>query len=361
MHTPATATASRAAAEMRAVLTLATLLVAAPSAQAEWIVAHRFNNGGAIEVNTDSVQRSGKFIRYRNRQPAWSSGYVEEDVVADCVERKRGSWTDFKIYPVYPDTRNGNEVAAACSYAERAGILPRDLAQAGPPKSLEPSPAEVPTQAPESSKMTSYSGSGFYINPSMVVTNYHVVEQCSRFRVLRDGAEFSATVTATDTRNDLALLQVVSPPSVSPALRASAALGEEVMVAGHPLTGLLGNDIIVTSGQVNSMAGLGNDPTFIQISAPVQSGNSGGPVIDRTGNVVGVVVAKVNVLKVARMTGDMAQNVNFAIKPEVLRLFLDANRVTYRAAAIGKKQDRLESTDLAQRARGFTVQVICSP
>ena len=280
--------------------------------------------------------------------------------MADCAEKKRGSWTDFRLYPVYPDTRNGNEVAVACSYAERIDTLPKESVQAAAPKPTEPRIAEAQTEAPKPSKLDSYSGSGFYVNPSMVVTNYHVVEQCTRFRVLRDATESSATVIAIDTRNDLALLQVTSPPAASPALRANAALGEEVMVAGHPLTGLLGNDIIVTSGQVNSMAGLGNDPTFIQISAPVQSGNSGGPVIDRTGNVVGVVVAKVNVLKVARLTGDMTQNVNFAIKPEVLRLFLDANRVTYRAASGGKKQERLDGTELAQRARGFTVQIICS-
>jgi S1-C subfamily serine protease len=336
------------------------VLLATPSARAEWVVVHRLNTGAVIKVDTDSVQRSGKYIRYRIRQPAWSGEYTEEDVVADCVERKRGSWSDFRFYSVYSDTRNGNEVAVACAYAERQGIVPKELAQAAPTTPPELSTPEAQTPAPEPVKMTSYSGTGFYINSSMVVTNYHVVEQCSKFRVLRDGAEFSAAVAATDKRNDLALLQVVSPPAASPALRTSAALGEEIMVAGHPLTGLLGNDIIVTSGQVNSMAGLGNDPTFIQISAPVQSGNSGGPVIDRTGNVVGVVVAKVNVLKVARLTGDMAQNINFAIKPEVLRLFLEANRVIYRSAATGKKQERLESTDLAQRARGFTVQVVCT-
>jgi S1-C subfamily serine protease len=63
-------------------------------------------------------------------------------------------------------------------------------------------------------------------------------------------------------------------------------LGEDVMVAGHPLSGLLSNDLIVTSGQVNSLAGIGNDPSLLQISAPVQPGNSGGPLIDRSGAIV---------------------------------------------------------------------------
>jgi len=133
-------------------------------------------------------------------------------------------------------------------------------------------------------------------------------------------------------------------------------LGEEVMVAGHPLSGFLASDLIVTSGQVNSLAGMGNDPSFLQISAPVQPGNSGGPLIDRSGGIVGVVVSKVNVLRLAKVTGDFAQNINFAIKPEVLRMFLEANRVLYKSGPPGK---RLDGVALAERARGFTVQVTC--
>jgi S1-C subfamily serine protease len=140
------------------------------------------------------------------------------------------------------------------------------------------------------------------------------------------------------------------------AVRTAAALGEDVTVTGFPLAGLLSNDLIVTSGQVNSLAGLANDPTMLQISAPVQPGNSGGPLLDRSGAIVGVVVSKLNVERLAKLTGDMAQNVNFAIKPEVLRLFLDTNRVQYRSAAIGQ---RLDGIVLAERARQFTVQVIC--
>ena len=164
---------------------------------------------------------------------------------------------------------------------------------------------------------------------------------------------------AADTaRNDLALLTTSSPLGKPVSVRASASLGEDVTVAGYPLSGLLGNDIIVTNGSINSLAGLGNDPMTLQISAPVQPGNSGGPLVDRTGSVVGVVVSKLNVEKVAKVTGDMAQNVNFAIKPDVLRLFLETNRVAYQAAS-SQQRPRLDGIQLAERARQFTVQVLC--
>jgi S1-C subfamily serine protease len=118
----------------------------------------------------------------------------------------------------------------------------------------------------------------------------------------------------------------------------------------------LADDLVVTGGQISSLAGLGNDPLVMQISAPVQPGNSGAPLLDRSGAVVGVVVSKLDVVRVAKATGDVAQNVNFAIKPEVLRLFLDSNRVSYKTTAPGK---RLEGEEVATRARRFTVQIVC--
>jgi S1-C subfamily serine protease len=189
-----------------------------------------------------------------------------------------------------------------------------------------------------------------------VVTNQHVVEGCSRLRVRTDDATIAATVAASTKRSDLALFSLSQGVGVPAAVRTSALLGEEVTVAGYPLSGLLSSDIIVTSGQVNSLAGVGNDPTLLQISAPVQPGNSGGPVIDKSGEVVGVVVSKLNAERIARVTGDIAQNVNFAIKAEVLRLFLDANRVQYRTPSSTRK---LDGVQIAQRARQYTVQVLC--
>jgi len=89
----------------------------------------------------------------------------------------------------------------------------------------------------------------------------------------------------------------------------------------------------VTSGIVSSLAGLRDDRTRFQISAPVQPGNSGGPVLDRAGNVVGMVVSKLNVLRIARMTGDIPQNVNFAIPVSIITSILDANSIKYQAGA----------------------------
>jgi hypothetical protein len=113
-----------------------------------------------------------------------------------------------------------------------------------------------------------------------------------------------------------------------------------------------------TTGNVSALAGLRNDANYLQITAPIQPGNSGGPVFDQEGNVVGVVVAKLNVIELAQATNDVAQNVNFAIKTSVLLNFLEANGVQYSTASTTLQH--LQPADLADRAKSMSVLVSCA-
>jgi serine protease Do len=113
------------------------------------------------------------------------------------------------------------------------------------------------------------------------------------------------------------------------------------------------------AGRVAARPGEAGDKTkleFLQISAPVQPKNSGGPLLDRNGNVIGVVFAKLNALEVASATGDIPQNVNFAIKTSVAAAFLDAQRVEH---VEGAGVVALSTPDIAERAKSITAQVIC--
>jgi S1-C subfamily serine protease len=94
----------------------------------------------------------------------------------------------------------------------------------------------------------------------------------------------------------------------------------------------------------------------MQISVPIQRGHSGGPVFDEAGNVIGVVVAKLDALKVAQRMGDLPQNINFAIRGDVVRSFLEAQGVTYTAS---NSAARLENTEIASRGALVTVRVRC--
>ena len=109
-------------------------------------------------------------------------------------------------------------------------------------------------------------------------------------------------------------------------------------------------------GYVSATAGLADDTSKLQISAPIQPGNSGGPLLDQSGNIVGVVVQKLDAIKMAKINGDIPQNINFAVKGEIAQVFMKAHKVRFKTAASKKK---LENTDIAQRGRAFTVLVEC--
>jgi S1-C subfamily serine protease len=101
-------------------------------------------------------------------------------------------------------------------------------------------------------------------------------------------------------------------------------MGDPVFTLGFPHTDLMGKSMKLSDGIVNSLTGYRDDPRTLQISVPVQSGNSGGPLINAQGEVVGIVAAKLAAAEVFRWTGDMPQNVNYAIKTGYLSLLLTA-------------------------------------
>jgi hypothetical protein len=178
-------------------------------------------------------------------------------------------------------------------------------------------------------------GTGFAIGDgSLIVTAQHVVDGCTAIKIPDVGP---ATLLKSDQRSDLALLKSSQRPSTALRFRSgrSIRLGEEIVVIGYPLRGLLSSPPTVTTGIVSSLAGLLDDRTEMQISAPVQPGNSGGPVLDRSGNVVGVVESKLDAIKAALVTGDIPQNVNFAIHSSIVTSLLDSYAINYDVAASG--------------------------
>lgn len=199
------------------------------------------------------------------------------------------------------------------------------------------------------------SGSGFVVNKSGdVVTNDHVVEGCRKLQVGELGLY---SVLASDSRRDLAVLRADRPVSVADHARFAALRPEansDVTVVGFPLPGTL-SSIVFSRGAISSMTGLRGDRNQFQISAPVQSGNSGGPVLDASGNVVGVVVSKIDAMRMARQSGEIPQNINFAIKADVTTDFLKRNRVQYSTAP----NAAIAPTEIAKRSEKWTVQVLC--
>jgi len=219
-----------------------------------------------------------------------------------------------------------------------------------------------PTGAPEAKpgKLGDQNGTGFVVSANgHVVTNQHVIDGCvgDIMGNLTGEAAVKLRVVSSDETNDLALLQAPSPFKEVATIKEKAVhSGDSVVAIGFPYRGLLSSDFTVTTGIVSSLSGLLNDTRFLQISAAVQPGNSGGPLLSSNGEIVGVVAAKLNALKVARATGSIPENINFAIKTGALRDFLDNSVVPYQTAEM---KVELKTTDIARNARGFTLLISC--
>lgn len=217
-----------------------------------------------------------------------------------------------------------------------------------------PSAAEAPTKA-----SLAGSGSGFWISATgHALTAKHVVAECQEIRVIDGGVDLGrAAVVAQDPQEDLAVIQSKTASRVFGAIRPGAIRqGEEVVAYGFPLGGALSVSGVSTSGTVSALAGLGNSPASLQFSAPVQPGNSGGPLMDVFGNVIGVVVSKLNAMRVAKAIGDVPQNVNFAVKSSVAINLMDAFSVPYSTQV---SQQKLGSAEATERARSITVRIDC--
>ena len=193
-----------------------------------------------------------------------------------------------------------------------------------------------------------------------VLTNNHVVNGCKAIDVKAvDSDQIPARIEAIDPKNDLATLKIVSGfglPAHFCVQTKPAKLGETIGVIGYPLTGFLSAEPKATFGQVNSVASAHKDYTLLQISAPIQGGNSGGPVLDKSGSVIGVVVSQASMV-LAAVTGNVPLNVNFAIRGELAQIFMEAHGIKY---GTSDRQRKMETDEIAALGQKSTAFVVCT-
>lgn len=184
------------------------------------------------------------------------------------------------------------------------------------------------TKVTNEAKSTS---SGFLISEKgLVITNYHAVENSNTIEVLFPNFKknYFATIKIKDAKNDIVILELKDfsySPNFNepiPFLLSDAnktKIGEEVFTLGFPLGDILGSNSRLSTGRINSQYGLQDDPRLFQISNPLQPGNSGGPLFNEKGELIGVVVSSLNAKYFYENTGVIPQNVNFAIKSTYLQ------------------------------------------
>ena len=171
-------------------------------------------------------------------------------------------------------------------------------------------------------------GTSWPITLGYVVTNHHIIEGYEKITLIRtDGKKIPATVFVADKINDIVILKVANLKDLLPALPiavAKSGIGAKVFTIGYPHPDILGAKPKLTDGLISSVSGFQDDPRTFQITVPVQAGNSGGPLLNLNGEVVGIVTYKLDAIRVFRWTGDLPQNVSYAVKISYLNALIDS-------------------------------------
>lgn len=352
---------------LRGVAALALILAAAPAAAENWQL---FATATAAKIffDRDSVRVAEGYVHYRVR--------IEFNAPRDTRDRKHRyhasvsamagdctastvAATSVTLYgadgkPVTDSGRTPQQWQKAQTSVGADGLQARLLRHGcALARGEDPSP-------PVAQSASVQIGAGVVVSADgLVLTNSHVARGCDALTILdAQRGRVAAALVDADVANDLALLRMDRKFPAVATFRRNAPLqaGEAVTVVGFPLASVLGFEPNVTFGYVSATGGLRGDSTRFQISAPIHKGNSGGPILDQGGQVIGIVTAKLDALAVQKRTGDLPQNISFGVRGEVAQAFLERHATNLQIADSGPK---LENTEVAKIGREITVLVAC--
>ena len=189
-------------------------------------------------------------------------------------------------------------------------------------------------------------GTCFAVSPNgSVITSHHVIDGASSIAVtLADGKTITAVVESSSPANDIAALRLAAstPEYLSFTSTKSVKLGDQVFTIGYPLKSILGSDAKFTEGSISALTGFQGEVAYMQISVPVQPGNSGGPLVNNRGDVVGMIAATAAVQAFYQATGSLPQNVNWAVKSDYIQPMIDEASLRTPAANRGEAISRVQ-------------------
>lgn len=215
----------------------------------------------------------------------------------------------------------------------------------------------------EAQRKAGWSGTGFALYQGHIVTNYHVVEDAKTIFIKGVKGDFNteyrAKVIATDKTNDLAVLKIDDEKFSSfgtipyKIKKSMSDVGESVWALGYPMTSVMGDEIKFTDGKISSRTGIQGDMSVYQISVPIQPGNSGGPLFDNYGNIVGITSSGLN------REEFNSENVNYAIKTSYLYNLIEST-ITTSILPQGTAMQGQALTQKIKLAKNFVFMVLCS-
>ena len=208
-----------------------------------------------------------------------------------------------------------------------------------------------PKNSPDDNKIiAAASGTGFYVSKTgHIISNHHVIDGCDNVKLTFKGNETTANVLASDKMNDLAILKAnVNPTKVYSVATKDASLLEDIIIAGYPLGKKVSAAIKTSKGSITALAGYGDNYSEFQTDAALNQGNSGGPIMNQKGNVVGVAVANYG-----KQAG--VESFNFGIKSSTLRTFANANGLNF----LTPNNRQLSNKELGELITEATIYLEC--
>jgi S1-C subfamily serine protease len=210
------------------------------------------------------------------------------------------------------------------SQIEKAQEMARNWKPGERIRTAESPPTSIP-QPPKSKNIAIATGTGFLFgSQDYIITNYHVVKGTSEVKVkFTNGESINAEVVGRDTQNDVAILKLTKSPSFqSREMKfgdsSMVRMGDEVFTIGYPHIGIMGLKPKYTKGVISAVTGIRDNPTVFQTTVPIQPGNSGGPLFNDKGEVVGLTTSSLSLLAIESM-GAVPQNVNYAVKSSFVK------------------------------------------
>ena len=191
------------------------------------------------------------------------------------------------------------------------------------------------------------------------MTNNHVVDGCEYMQVtLPDGSQQRGETLFTDAYNDLAVIKVnYNPKNIATfPVSSNYRVGDDVLAFGFGLGYILSSSGILTTGTIGALSGIADDSRFMQITAIIQHGNSGGPLSDKMGNVIGINTQGIDSVDFYKRHGVASEPANFAVKEMVMKTFLKAHTIPY--TEVNKTQP-IPTADLGEQMRLYSVKAHC--
>jgi len=203
----------------------------------------------------------------------------------------------------------------------------------------------IPNTSNNNQKSKESSGSGFFISKNIIITCDHVIAGSKELIINIDGKGYSAQILQSNSSTDLAVLRVIgyeSPYFFNISSFTKEELGNRIYAIGFPLSNILGAEVRITDGIISAKNGIESNPTYFQMSASIQPGNSGGPVLNEKFEVIGITSSKLSEIATLQATGTLSQNVNFAVKSDYALLMIN-EYINNRVRTVNSISDSLKA------------------